>query len=171
MATTPLTWWTVVRTRAGAQSTYDLAGRVVLAAIAVVVCYQFRWETLRYVTSELNLRLDALVGVHWQRLSFDTVAWHAQVYHYVVACTFVDVWCGAIPFLWMLRRSIPDNLLTIAGFTAVLFACKICRLSFSDLLFAHGVSWNLGHNFVGGICYFLIWEWLMRYRRRYISSE
>jgi hypothetical protein len=170
MATAPLTWWTAVRTRASAQSTYDFLVRALLAAVAVVVCYQFRWETLRYITSELNLRLDALVGVHWERLSFDAVLWRGQVYHYVIACTFADVWCGAIPFLWMLRRTLTENLSALAAFTAGLFAFNIFRLSLSDLLCAHGVSWNLGHNVVGGICYFLIWRWLMRHRERYLTS-
>ncbi len=168
MATTPISSWTTDRAaHAGGRSTHEFLLRCLLATVAVVVCYQFRWDWLRYLTSEFNLRVDALLGVHWQRLTFDTVAWNGRVYTYVIACTMADVWCGALAFLWMIRRNIAENLLTLAGFTVGLFALNIARLSLSDFLCAHGASWNLGHNVVAGICYFLIWEWLLWHRRRY----
>ncbi|MGZ4815291.1 MAG: hypothetical protein ACXVZV_07775 [Terriglobales bacterium] len=125
----------------------------------------FHWDWLRSVTSEWNLRLDALLGVHLKRIAFDSVEWNGYLYRYVIACTFADVWCGAIPFLADLRRTITQNALVLVEFTAGLFLVNIARLSFSDFLCAHGVSWNLGHNVVGGVCYFLIWTWLQRKQR------
>src|SRR5581483_3836595 len=134
MATTPISSWTAARSHEGGASTYEFALRCLLAALAVVVCYQFQWDWLRYLTSEANLRVDAIIGVNWQRLTFDTVAWNGRVYTYVIACTMADVWCGALAFLWMMRRSIGQNLRTIVGFALGLFALNIARLSLSDFL-------------------------------------
>jgi hypothetical protein len=165
MATSSTFSWTAVRTHARGQSTSDFLIRALLCALAVLICYQFRWEWLRYLTSEMNLRLDAVAGVHLQRLSADTVLWRGQVYQYVVACTFADVWCGAIPFLWDLRQTMSRNLLRLAAFTPALFAFNVLRLTLSDVLCAHGFSWNIGHNVVSGVSYFLIWSWLRRSSR------
>ena len=169
MAATDIQTWTLTRSPVRQRSTSVFLVRCLLAAIAVLLCYQFHWEWLRYLTSEANLRLDGVLGVHLQRLSFDSVVWNGSVYRYVIACTFADVWCGALAFLWIVRRSVIQNLLSIGLFTAGLFAFNIVRLSFSDFLCAHGASWNLGHNVVSGISYFLIWtflQWRLRTETR-----
>lgn len=166
MATTPISAWTAARSRAASLSTHEFLLRCLLAALAVALCYQFRWDWLRYLTSEANLRFDALLGIPWQRVGFDSAEWNGRVYRYVIACTMADVWCGALAFLWVVRRSVSENLLLLSGFTAALFGLNIARLSLSDVLCAHGVSWNLGHNVVAGVCYFFIWEWLLWQRRR-----
>ncbi len=141
-----------------------LAVRLVLTAVAVLLCYQFQWNWLRYLTSEFNLRLDALVGVHLQRLTFDTVMWKGVTYRYVVACTMADVFCGAIPLIVNIQVGIKRNMQTLAWFAVGLFAFNVFRLSFSDAIFALGLNWNLAHNVVSGISYFLIWEWILRRR-------
>ena len=164
MATTPSQTWTEPRIGAADASKSGFLLRCLLAALAVLVCYQFQWEWLRHLTLECNLRFDAALGVQLERVGFDTVMWNGHLYHYVVACTFADVWCGAIAFLWQLRRTILQNLVALAGFTFSLFVFNIVRLSFSDLLCARGASWNLGHNVISGISYFLIWTWLQRQR-------
>ncbi len=138
--------------------------RILLAAIAVIVCYQFRWEALRYATSELNLRVDAFAGVHLQRLSADTVMWRGAAYQYVIACTFADVWCGAIPLIWDLRRTVTANVTRLAAFTIVLFAFNIFRLSVSDVLFAAGIPWPVAHDMLGGVAYFFVWLWIWNTR-------
>jgi hypothetical protein len=126
----------------------------------------FHWQFLRTLTCDLNLRLDALAGIHLQRLSPDTLAWNGAVYRYVIACTFADVWCGSIAFLWSLRRSIAHNLAFIATFTLALLAFNILRLSVSDVLFAAGLSWNLAHNVLSGFAYFAVWSYLAHHLRR-----
>lgn len=138
--------------------------RVCLAAVAVAICYCFQWESLRYITSELNLRLDALAGLHLQRLSGDTVLWNGTVYTYERACIFADVWCGAIPLLWSLRRTISGNLLSLLLFTAALFAFNVFRLSFSDVLYAAGLPWDVAHNAMGGVAWFVVWMWIWKHR-------
>jgi hypothetical protein len=142
----------------------SLVLRFSLAALAVLLCYQFQWEWLRAATCEWNLRIDSLFGVHLQKIAFDTVVYRGAVYRYVIACTMADAFCGALPLIWNLRRSVLQNLKFIAAFAAGLFVFNVLRLSFSDILFAMGLSWDLGHNVVSGICYFLLWEWILSLR-------
>ncbi len=140
--------------------------RFALAALAVAISYLFRWEFLRFLTSEGNLRLDLLAGIHLQRISADTVMWKGVLYRYENACTFVDVWCGAIPLLWRLRRSLVNNIVFLTLVAAGMFCFNILRLSVSDVLFAAGVPWNLAHNVISGISYFLVWVWIWGRLRR-----
>jgi hypothetical protein len=180
MATSPLT--TASAWRPATRPTTEFVVRVALAAAAVVLCYQFRWDLLRFVVSELNLRLDALMGVTLQRMSADTVMWHGQLYRYVIACTFADVWCGAIPLIWDLRRlggppkqvllGWGHNFARILVFGVVLIAFDAFRLSVSDVLFAAGVPWDLAHGIVGGLAYFAVWVWIWNHRSwRAFNSE
>ena len=139
----------------------SLALRLVLAALAVLLCYQFRWDWLRALTCDWNVRLDALFGVHLQKIAFDAVVYRGATYRYVVACTMADAFCGALPLIWNLRHSIVRNLALIMAFAATLFVFNVARLSFSDILFAWGLSWNWAHNVISGISYFLLWEWIL----------
>lgn len=139
----------------------SLVLRFSLTALAVLICYQFQWAWLRAATCEWNIRLDALFGVHLQRIAFDTVMFRGAVYRYVIACTMADAFCGAVPLVWNIRRTVMRNLGFIFAFAAGLFVFNVVRLSFSDILFATGLSWNWAHNVVSGVCYFLLWEWIL----------
>ena len=134
--------------------------RFALVPVAVAICYLFSWQFLRYWTAEFNLGLDLLAGIHLQRVSFDQVLWKGVLYRYQIACTMADVWCGAIPLLWNWRRSLFRNLILLAGFAVGIFTLNVLRLSFSDVLFAAGFPWNVAHNVIGGISYFIVWVWL-----------
>jgi hypothetical protein len=136
----------------------------------VALCYCFQWEFLRAWTLQLNLHLDALLGVYLEPISSTSVLWRGHVYRYVIACTMADVWCGSLPLLWRTRLhpesvglNMLSNLRTLLLFTPALLLFNVCRLSLSDVLVAHGVSWNLGHNVVSGLAYFLIWQFLTAY--------
>jgi hypothetical protein len=134
--------------------------RFALAALAVAFSYLFRWELLRFLTSEANLRLDLLAGIHLQRISADAVMWKGVVYRYVNACTFVDVWFGSIPLLWNTHRRVGWNLLFVFAVAAAMFCFNVFRLSLSDVLFAMGLPWDLAHNVISGISYFIVWIWI-----------
>lgn len=135
--------------------------RFVLAALAVLICYQFHWEWLRALTCDWNVRLDSFFGVDLRRIAFDTVVYRGATYHYVVACTMADAFCGALPLIWNLKRSVVRNLGFIALFAIGLFIFNVTRLSFSDVLFARGISWDWAHNVISGVCYFILWEWIL----------
>jgi hypothetical protein len=148
--------------------------RFALAALAVAVSYLFRWELLRFLTSEANLRLDLLAGIHLQRISADTVMWKGVLYRYENPCTFVDVWFGSVPLLWNLRRTVARNLGFMAVVAAAMFCFNVFRLSVSDVLFAAGLSWNVAHNVISGISYFMVWFWIwnrLRQGPRSITSS
>ena len=151
--------------------TTELVFRFTLAALAVAICYCFDWRLLRTLTLDLNLRLDSLFGVHLQRISSDTVMYNGALYRYVIACTMADVWCAAIPLIWDIRSRIVQNLRVLGVFTVALFAFNIIRLSFSDLLFASGLSWDLAHNVISGVAYFLIWIFVWKRTRQLIPPR
>ena len=136
--------------------------RLCLAGLAVAISCCFQWNSLRFLTSELNLKLDALAGVHWQRVTFDTLMWHGTLYRYENACTFIDVFFGAIPLLWRTQRNIGWNLGMVITFAGGLLLFNVVRLSISDVLFAAGISWDVAHNLISGISYFAVWMVIWR---------
>ena len=148
---------------------FELVERVLLCVAAVVTCYQFEWDWLRSATCYWNLIADNCFGVHLVRTSADTVMWRGQLYHYVVACTMADVWCGALAWLWNSRQTLAQNLARWFLFGLGLFVFNIARLTFSDVLFAANLPWDLAHNVVSGIAYWLIWRWLWNRRAFAIS--
>jgi hypothetical protein len=66
--------------------------------------------------------------------------------------------------MWSLRRSMLHNVgyVLLVGLGMIVF--NVLRLSISDVLFALGMSWDLAHNVVSGISYFLVWTWIWRTR-------
>jgi hypothetical protein len=138
----------------------SLVPRLMLTVLAVVICYQFRWDSVRFLTAELHLRLAALLGMTRERIAPDGVLWGGRVYNYVTACTFADVWCGAIPLLWDLRRPLPSNLARIGMLAIGLLGLNVLRLTLSDGLFTLGVPWLLAHDVIAGLAYFAVWVWL-----------
>ncbi|HVO61663.1 MAG TPA: hypothetical protein VMT53_12045, partial [Terriglobales bacterium] len=95
--------------------------------------------------------------------SGDAVMWKGVVYRYVNACTFVDVCFGSVPLLWNIRHSLVRNLSFMGTVALGMFCFNVCRLSFSDILFAAGVPWDVAHNVISGISYFLVWVWIWRH--------
>ena len=142
----------------------EMMVRFALVPLAVAICYCFEWRQLRFLTSEANLRLDLLAGISLQRLSYDTVTWRGALYRYENACTFVDVWFRCLPLLWHWGRGLIKNVLFFSGMALALFAFNVFRLSLSDSLFAAGLPWNVAHNVISGLAYFLVWVWVWRHR-------
>jgi hypothetical protein len=99
-----------------------------------------------------------------QRLSVDTVIWKGVLYKYQNACTFSDVWCGAIPLIWNVRKRLSWNVAFVAIFSSALFLFNILRLSLSDVLFNSGIPWVWAHQFLGGCAYFAVWLFIWRTR-------
>jgi hypothetical protein len=138
--------------------------RIALVVAGVLLCYCFQWQWLRYFTSEANLRVDAWFGLEMQRLSSDTVLWKGVLYKYQNACTFADVWCGAIPLIWNASKRVLWNLAFIGIFSIALFAFNTFRLSLSDVFFNAGIPWLWAHQFLGGCAYFAVWLFIWKTR-------
>jgi hypothetical protein len=130
--------------------------RLVLSFMAVLVCYRFDWLWLKSITATLNLRLDHLAGVPLQRVSIDTVRLGNELFRYVIACTFADVWCASLALIWKTRESVARNLEFLLPFTAGLFVLNVVRLSAADVLYNAGVSWTMAEGVIGGIAYFIV---------------
>lgn len=151
-----------VLTQPSRSGSRTLLVRFAWAALAVAFSYCFRWEFLRFLTSEANLRMDLLFGIHLHRISPDVVMWRGILYRYENACTFVDVWFGSIALLWNLRRSIIHNISFLVAVAMGMFCFNVFRLSVSDVLFAAGLPWDWAHNVISGISYFVVWIWICK---------
>ena len=138
--------------------------RGALCALAVLICYQFDWTLLRFLTSEAVLRITAALGFPAARLSPDALRIGGLQLRFVIACTFADVFCGALPLLWNGQRSYLRNLLDFAMFAAGLFLFNLLRLECGLLAYLNGVPWEVAHGIEGGIAYFLVWLWIERRR-------
>lgn len=138
--------------------------RVLLVAVFVGMTHQFRWDSLRFVTSEAILRLSALLGMATARTSFDTIRVQHAAFSFVVACTFVDVFMGSVPLIWDIHRSFLGNSSRLIAAAAILFIFNVVRLEIGQILYAHRMSWTFADQVLGGISYFLVWLVIWRLR-------
>jgi hypothetical protein len=138
--------------------------------MVVSLTHQFAWAGLRYVTSEIVLRLSESAGLSAERLSADTIRVQGNLFQFVISCTFVDVITGMIPLVWALNKSVAKNLLTVIPLAIGLFSFNALRLEIGQLLYARGVPWFLADDVLGGIAYFAVWilivSWFSRYWRQ-----
>jgi hypothetical protein len=142
--------------------TAGLMIRIVLVGLFVITCHQFDWRFLRFLTAECISRMSNWMGIATSRMSFDTVAWDTTRFQFVVACTQIDVFFGAIPLIWNLKISVWRNLLKLGAFFCCLFLFNLMRLELGFVLFARGLSWFWAHEFTGGVALFVIFLWVMR---------
>ena len=75
-----------------------------LSALFVVLCYQYEWRFLLSLTADSILHLSRIMGIPMDRVSFDTLSSGGTQFTITIACTFVDVFAGAVPLIWRLRK-------------------------------------------------------------------
>jgi len=139
-----------------------LLKRLPLVLAAVVACYQFNWDSLRYLTSEVALRFAELRGFPAERLGPDLISWNGGLYQFGIACTFADVFCGAVPLVW--GSGAACNIRNIVGLAAALFVFNLIRRCLTDLVFSAGAPWPVADQAIGGAAYFAVWVCLVRWR-------
>jgi len=132
--------------------------QLLLIAAAVAFCHCLQWMWLRALTQYANLAVDSWFGVYMHPLSPTTITFQGVLYQYQVSCTFVDVWFGLIPLIWLKRQSVLWNVCWLSFWALGLFTFNVARLSLSDILFAHGMPWSIAHNVFSGVCYYLVWR-------------
>jgi hypothetical protein len=137
--------------------------RLPLVVVAVVLCYQFKWENLRYLTSEIVLRFAEWRGFQAERLGSHLVSWNGKLYEFGIACTFIDVFCGVVPLIWIWQLGVVRNLTSVAGFGVALFAFNLFRNCLADLIFSSGVPWLLADQVIGAVAYFIVWVCVVRW--------
>lgn len=138
--------------------------RVCLAALFMGVAHQLRWEGLRFLTSEVILRLSALLGMATARISFDTIELQSQWLQILVSCTFIEMFVGSVPLIWRLDLSPLRNVTRLVPFAGALFALNILRLEPGQIAYSDGAPWILAHDIPLGIAYFAVWVFIWRTR-------
>jgi hypothetical protein len=141
---------------------HELLGRVLLVPVFVGACYLYDWHGLRALTTVTLVQISALLGVPMQRIGTDLISvagFHAK---FVVACTMIDAYFGAIPLLWRSRISWTQNLLRLAVVAAGVFALNITRLELGFIAMTRGVPWWLAHEVVAGVAYFCLYMFIVR---------
>src|SRR5438309_4564573 len=137
--------------------TQEVTIRIGLSVLFVTFTHQLQWQSLRMVTSEAILRTSLAMGMSVFRVSADTINVNGTFFQFVTACTFVDVFMAAIPLVWNLQTSAARNLIELFALAVTLFGLNIVRLQTAQVLFAHGASWNVADQVVGGFAYFAGW--------------
>jgi hypothetical protein len=137
---------------------YGFLSRVLLAIFFAIAAHQFSWVWLRFLTSEAVLRISGLVGLATLRHSFDVIEIQGELFQFVTACTFVDVFFGCIPLIWEFNRSLRRNLLLVLASAAALFVFNIVRLEIGQILYSRGLlSYTWADEVLGGCAYWLVW--------------
>lgn len=146
--------------------TPEMLLRVVLCAAAVVVCYRLDWTWLGFLTSEVVLRWVHLLGFDGERISPIVIAWRGEQFAFGIACTYADVWFGAIPLLWRRDLGVGRNLGAQVLFAAGLLGFNLIRQAATALVFAAGVPWSVTDAVSGGLGYFAVWAFLVAWLER-----
>lgn len=135
-------------------------GRVSLAIVTVLLCFQFEWHALRFLTSEVALQITAALGLPIQRIAFDELKFRDTIIQFTVTCTWIDGLFGILPLLRMhgARRV---NLQRAAIFILGFFLLNVVRIEIVILLYKPGISWDLEHGWITGISEFLVYLWVV----------
>jgi hypothetical protein len=141
---------------------HKLAGRVLLVPVFVGVCHLYGWDWLRVLTTDTLMQISAMLGLPMHRVSPDVIRIAGITAQFVVSCTLVDAYFGAIPLLWRTTISWPRNLLRMVALMGGMFVLNIVRLEFGFAALTRGVPWWLAHEVVSGVTYFLIYIFIVR---------
>jgi len=125
--------------------------------VLVILTHPFEWRWLRLLTAEAILRISPALGLATERVAFDTVRVQEHFCRFAISCTFADVFMGAIPLVWDVKKSVFGNLSTLAVAAVGLFVFNVLRLELGVFLFAHGSPRILADDILGGVAYFAVW--------------
>lgn len=134
-----------------------ILSRVGLVILFAAAAHQVTWQWLRFLTSELILRLSDFLNIRATRLSFDVIELQGERFRYLTSCTFVDVFIASIPLIWNVKASIVRNAAWVAVAGMALFNFNAVRLETAVLLHFHGIPWTIADGVLGGCSYFVVW--------------
>lgn len=141
-----------------------LAARVLLVPVFVAVCYLYDWSWLRVMTTVTLVQISAMLGVPMQRTGADVIRVAGISAQFVVACTMIDAFFGAIPLLWRTTVSWSRNLLRLSVVMVAVFGLNIVRLELGFIAMTKGVPWWLAHEVVAGVAYFCLYLFIVKER-------
>jgi hypothetical protein len=131
--------------------------RTLLGIIFALVAHLFRWDWLRFATSELILRFSDYLGLISCRISLDEISVRGTAFQFATSCTFVDVVVGELPLIWKREETLGRNVLRVALTAFGLLGFNTARLEMAQLLYASGVPWIIADGVLGGLAYFVVW--------------
>lgn len=134
--------------------------RVSVAVAAVLLCFQFEWHGLRFLTSEAALRITAALGLPIRRVAFDELRFRDTIIQFTVTCTWIDGLFGVMPLLRM-DGTWRVKLRRMAVFVAGVFVLNLIRIEAVILLYKPGISWDLEHGWITGISEFFVYLWVI----------
>lgn len=141
-----------------------LASRVLLVPVFVAVCHLYDWSWLRVLTTVTLVQISAMLGVPMQRTGADVISVAGISAQFVVACTMIDAFFGAIPLLWRTPLSWSQNFLRLSGVLMAVFGLNIFRLELGFIAMTKGLPWWLAHEVVAGVTYFCVYMFIVRER-------
>ena len=136
--------------------------RVALVPLFVVICYLFQWWWLRIVTTLTLVKISAMLGVPMHRIGQDLIALDSIRVQFIIPCTMVDAFFGAIPLLWLTTATWFRNLARMGAVFAGVFLLNIIRLEAGFIALHHGAPWWLAHECVAGVAYFCLFLFIVR---------
>jgi hypothetical protein len=143
---------------------HELVGRVLLVPVFVGVCYLFDWNWLRVLTTAALMQISSILGISMVRTGADVVTVAGVSAKFIVACTMIDAFFGAIPLLWRTTVSWGQNVLRLSAVLMGVFVLNIVRLEFGFVAMTRGVPWWLAHEVVAAVAYFCLYVFIMRER-------
>jgi hypothetical protein len=141
-----------------------LAFRIALAPVFVALCYLYDWLWLRAATTSALVQLSTVLHVPMHREGMDLVELGGMRIQFVVACTMVDAFCGAIPLLWRTSLSLFRNLCYLFVIFVAVFLLNILRLETGFVALDYGVPWSMAHEAVAGVTYFCLLVFIVHER-------
>jgi hypothetical protein len=134
--------------------------RLSLAVAAALLCLQFEWRGLRFLTSEAALQITAALGLPIKRVGFDRLSFRDSIIQFTVTCTWINGFFAVIPLLLM-NGMRWESLRRVAIFIPGFFLLNLIRIEIVILCYRPGVSWNLEHGWITGIAEFIVYLWVV----------
>ncbi len=138
--------------------------KVPLVVLGVLFAHSLQWHALRAWTCGACVALCALLGLPVSRLGDVSLALPGHPITIGISCTMIDVFCGAVPLLWPSGRR-------LLAFFGGLLVLNLVRLVGGFWLLYRGVAWELCHEVVAGVVFFLVLEWVVRWQPRVHTSS
>ena len=143
---------------------HPLLSRVLMVPVCVGVCYLYDWHWLRVLTTVTLVHISGMLGIPMQRIGIGVISVAGISAQFVVACTMVDAFFGAIPLLWRTRISWMQNVLRLGPVAGGVFLLNITRLELGFMAMNRGAPWWLAHEVVAGVTYFGLYLFILRQR-------
>jgi hypothetical protein len=141
-----------------------VTARVLLVPVFVAVCHLYDWSWLRVLTTVTLVQISSMLGVPMHRTGADVISVAGISAQFVVACTMIDAFFGAIPLLWRTTVSWSQNLLRLSVVLVAVFGLNIVRLELGFISMTKGVPWWLAHEVVAGVAYFCLYVFIIKER-------